>query len=119
MRYLTVFLGTPDADSSGMVGHSYKARMPLLWRLGPSSYGRVRRHPSGIGKRWATFRDQSSGWIDQGPVQGALRLYSARSVPSGSRVAARHAGRALAATPINSSRAPALKYVNGSLLLTP
>jgi hypothetical protein len=46
-------------------------------------------------------------------------LYSARSVPSGSRVAARHAGRALAATPINSSRAPALKYVNGSLLLTP
>ncbi len=38
---------------------------------------------------------------------------------SGSRVAARHAGRALAASPIARSRAPALKYVKGSLPLTP
>jgi hypothetical protein len=26
-------------------GHSYKARIPLFWRLAPSSHGRVRREP--------------------------------------------------------------------------
>jgi len=32
--------------SRRIVGHSYKARMPLLWRLGPSSYGRGGRDPT-------------------------------------------------------------------------
>jgi len=71
----------------------------------------------------AAFRDRSPGrsprWIHPGRFSVRRQPYSARSVGSGSRVAARHAGRALAAAPITSSRAPAPKYVQGSLPLTP
>jgi hypothetical protein len=46
-------------------------------------------------------------------------IHSARIVCSGSLVAARHAGRALAIIPVSSNRVAALQYVKGSLLLMP
>ena len=96
--------------------------------------GKDRERPSAL--RCSMASEQRVNSFVPGRVPGVLHLrarlkqfftgttsiatsYSARSVRSGSRVAARHAGRAPAAAPIPSSSTPALTYVTGSLLLTP
>ena len=79
----------------------------------------LRRTARRISRLKGTFEFIPSAYALEADPGLLLLSYSARNVRSGSRVAARHAGRALATAPITNKRAPALKYVKGSLLLTP